>query len=60
LIGAETVYLKPFDIDIIRGVTDAVGIMVEQGGTITSQAAEVDVYINNAPTGIFKPTVVKN
>jgi len=49
----------PFDIDIIRGVTDAVGIMVEQGGTITSQAAEVDVYINNAPTGIFKPIVVK-
>lgn len=43
----------------VKAVTDAVGVVGEQGGVIASQAAEVDVYINNAPAGIFRPGPIK-
>lgn len=43
----------------VKAVTDAVGVVGEQGGVIASLAAEVDVYINNAPAGIFRPGPIK-
>ncbi len=48
------------DVDAIRAVTDAEGVLEETGGTITSVlATEVTVYINNAPAGVFVPKIVR-
>jgi len=49
----------PTDLDSVKSVTDGVGLMVEGGAAILSEAAEVDVYINNTPMGLFRPAIVK-
>jgi len=45
-------------VDAIRVVTDATPVMEETGGTITSDAEEQTVYINNAPEGVYEPNYV--
>ena len=45
-------------VDAIRVVTDNMPVETETGGTITSDAAEQDVYINNAPEGVYVPNYV--
>lgn len=47
------------DTGLIRSVTDAIPTLTEDGGTVTTDGLEQDVYINNAPAGIYKPNVVK-
>lgn len=47
------------DVDAIRAVTDALPVLNETGGTVTADGTEQDVYINNAPAGIFRPICVK-
>ena len=48
------------DVDAIKAVTEAEGILEETGGTITSElGAEITVYRNNSPTGTFIPKCVK-
>ena len=48
------------DVDDIKAVTEAEGVLEETGGIITSVlATEVTVYQNNTPAGVFKPKVVK-
>jgi len=42
----------------IRVVTDATPVETETGGTITSDDSEQDVYINNAPEGVYVPNYV--
>ena len=44
------------DTDAIREVTDAEPILEETGGTLTTDGTEQNIYINNAPAGIYKPT----
>ncbi len=46
-------------VDAIRVVTDATPILTETGGTITTDGTEQNVYINNAPAGVYKPICVK-
>ena len=47
------------NVDAIRAVTDAQAILEETGGTLTTDGTEQDVYINNAPGGVYKPICVK-
>jgi len=43
------------DVDAIREVTDSEAILTETGGTITTDGTEQDVYIANAPAGVYEP-----
>ena len=45
-------------VDAIRVVTDALPVLEETGGTITSDTNEQNVYINNAPEGVYEPEYV--
>lgn len=47
------------DVDAIRAVIDAEPILEETGGTLTADGTEQDIYINNAPAGVFRPICVK-
>jgi len=44
--------------DAIRVVTDAMPVLDETGGTIASDETEQNVYINNAPAGVYDPNYV--
>ena len=46
-------------VDAIRVVTDATPVLTETGGTLTADGTEQNVYINNAPAGVYKPICVK-
>jgi len=47
------------DTDAIREVTDSEAILTETSGSITTTAAEQNVYINLAPAGIHRPICFK-
>jgi len=48
------------DVDAIKAVSEAEAILEETGGIITSElGAEVTVYANNAPAGVFVPKIVR-
>ena len=47
------------DTDAIREVTDAEPVLTETSGSITTTGAEQNVYINNAPAGVFRPVCLK-
>ena len=47
------------DTDAIREVTDAEPVLEETGGSIITDGTEQDIYINNAPAGVFRPVCVK-
>ncbi len=46
-------------VDAIRVVTDATPVLTETGGTLTADGSEQNVYINNAPAGVYRPICVK-
>ena len=46
-------------VDAIRVVTDATPVLTETGGTVTADGTEQNVYINNAPAGVYRPICVK-
>ncbi len=43
----------------IREVTDSEAILTEESDTITTDGTEQDLYINDAPAGVFRPICVK-
>ena len=43
------------DVHAIEAITDAEAILEETGGTITTDGTEQNVYINNAPAGVYEP-----
>jgi len=45
--------------DAIRAITDAESILEETGGTLTTDGTEQNVYVNEAPAGVFRPVCVK-
>ncbi len=47
------------DVDAIRAVTDAEPILEETGGILTTDGTEQDIYINNAPAGVYRPVCLK-
>jgi len=59
-VDALTVAVATVDtvVDAIRAITDALEVLTETGGTVTSDETEQDVYINNAPDGVYVPEYV--
>ncbi len=53
-LDADVVLLQA-DVDAIEALVAAQGILEETGGTITTDGTEQNVYINNAPGGIYEP-----
>ena len=47
------------DVTLIRAQTDGIPVLTETGGTITTDGNVQDLYINNAPGGVFRPICVK-
>jgi len=45
--------------DAIRAITDAEAILEETGGTLTTDGTEQNVYVNEAPSGVYRPVCVK-
>ena len=43
------------DVDAIEALVSAIGILEETGGELTTDGTEQNVYINNAPAGVYKP-----
>ncbi len=43
------------DVDAIEALMSAEAVMEETGGTLTTDGTEQNVYINNAPGGIYEP-----
>ncbi len=43
------------DVDAIQAIVEAEAILEETGGTLTTDGTEQNVYINNAPGGIYEP-----
>ena len=46
-------------IDMIFALVRALLVLTETSGTITSDGTEQNVYVNNAPAGVFEPKMVK-
>ena len=57
-LDADIVLLQA-DVDAIRAITDAMSVLTETGGTLTADGTEQNVYINNAPAGLYRPVCVK-
>ena len=43
------------DVHAIQAITEAEAILEETGGTITTDGTAHNVYINNAPAGVYEP-----
>ena len=46
-------------VNAIREITDVTPVLTETGGTLTTDGTEQNVYINNAPAGVYRPICVK-
>ncbi len=46
-------------IPAIRAITDTEPILEETGGTLTTDGTEQNVYVNEAPSGVYRPVCVK-
>lgn len=47
------------DVAAVQATVDAIPTLTETGGTLTADGTEQDIYINNAPAGVFRPICVK-
>ena len=47
------------DVTDIKATTDALPVLTETGGTLTTDGTEQLVYVNEVPLGIFRPICVK-
>lgn len=47
------------DVTAIKSITDAEEVLTETGGTVTTDGTEQNVYIADAPSGIFNPICLK-
>lgn len=59
-VDALTVAVAAVDtvVDAIRTTTDALEVLTETGGTLTTDGTEQNVYVNNAPDGVYVPEYV--
>jgi hypothetical protein len=47
------------DINAVFDLVNAILTLTETGGTVTTDGTEQNVYINNAPAGVFDPKIVQ-
>jgi hypothetical protein len=52
--GADVALVKS-DTTNIKAVTDGIAVLTESGGTKTTDGTLQTLYINNAPSGVYKP-----
>jgi len=45
-------------VDAIKVKTDGIGILTETGGTLTTDGNVQNLYINDAPSGVYRPIAV--
>ena len=50
---------KDKTLTLVYSIVNAFFTLQETGGTLTTDGSEQNVYINNAPSGIFEPRVLK-
>ena len=43
------------NVDAVRAIAEAQGVLENTGGTITTDGTEQNIYINNAPAGLYVP-----
>lgn len=61
-LGTAIVIQKTINAEVqqVFDIVNAMLVTTETGGTVSTDGAnEVDVYINNAPAGVYKPLIVK-
>ena len=51
----DDIVLLQADVDAIEALVEAEAILEETGGSLTTDGTEQNVYINNAPAGIYEP-----
>ena len=59
LILHESVVSDSATIDDIFDIVNAILTLTETGGTVTTDGTEQNLYINNAPAGVFDPKIVQ-
>jgi len=61
VVDALVVSLAAAQVDItaIRAITDALSVLTESGGTLTTDGNIQTVYVNETPAGIFRPVCVQ-
>ena len=47
------------DVIVLRAVVDALGILTETGGELTTDGTEQNIYVNDTPAGVFRPVCLK-
>ena len=58
-LGAPSGASVSADIDAVFDLINAILTLTETGGTVTTDGNEQDLYINNAPAGVFDPKIVQ-
>ncbi len=53
-LDADVVLLQA-DVDAVATLVEAEAILEETGGELTTDGTEQNVYINNAPAGVYEP-----
>jgi len=59
LLLHESIVSGSATIDDIFDIVNSILTLTETGGTVTTTGAEQDLYVNNAPSGVFDPKVVQ-
>jgi len=59
LLGTPAGASVSADIEAVFDLVNAILTLTETGGTVTTTGAEQDLYVNNAPSGVFDPKVVQ-
>jgi len=61
VVDALVVSLAAAQVDItaIKLIIDALAVLTESGGTVTTDGTEQNVYVNDTPEGVFRPVCVK-
>jgi len=59
LILHESIVSGSATIDDIFDIVNAILTLSETGGTVTTDGTEQNLYINNAPAGVFDPKIVQ-
>lgn len=58
-LGAPSGASVSADINAVFDLINAILTLTETGGTVTTDGTEQNVYINNAPAGVFDPKIVQ-
>lgn len=58
-LGAPSGASVSADINAVFDLVNAILTLTETGGTVTTDGNEQDLYINNAPAGVFDPKIVQ-